>query len=42
MAKELSTKTRKKLGKKLFALPNKRRYPIPDKTHARNALARVA
>jgi len=42
MAKELSTKTRKKLGKKSFALPNKRKYPIPDKTHARNALARVA
>jgi hypothetical protein len=42
MAKTLSTKDRKKLGKKSFALPGKRKYPIPDKSHARNALARVA
>jgi hypothetical protein len=42
MAKELSTKDRKKLKKKSFALPGKRKYPIPDKPHARNALARVA
>ena len=43
MAKDLSsTKERKKLGKKEFALPGKRKYPIPDKAHARNALARVA
>lgn len=42
MAKELSTKERKKLSKKLFALPGKRKYPILDKSHARNALARVA
>ena len=43
MTKNLSsTKKRKKLSKKSFALPNKRKYPIPDKTHARNALARVA
>ncbi|MDQ1427836.1 MAG: hypothetical protein QOK39_1312 [Acidimicrobiaceae bacterium] len=43
MAKDLSsTKERKKLGKKSFALPGKRKYPIPDKAHARNALARVA
>jgi hypothetical protein len=41
MAKELSTKDRKKLKKKSFALPGKRKYPIPDKAHARNALARV-
>jgi hypothetical protein len=42
MAKDLSsTKERKKLGKKSFALPGKRKYPIPDKAHARNALARV-
>lgn len=37
-----STKNRKKLDKKSFALPGKRKYPIPDKAHARNALARVA
>ncbi len=43
MAKDLSsTKARKKLSKKSFALPGKRKYPIPDKAHARNALARVA
>ncbi len=42
MAKDLSsTKERKKLSKKSFALPGKRKYPIPDKAHARNALARV-
>ncbi|MCW2603418.1 MAG: hypothetical protein JWN61_1553, partial [Pseudonocardiales bacterium] len=42
MSKDLSsTKARKKLGKKEFALPGKRKYPIPDKAHARNALARV-
>lgn len=42
MAKDLTTKRRNKLGKKQFALPGKRKYPIPDKAHARNALARVA
>jgi hypothetical protein len=42
MAKTLSTKDRKRLKKKSFALPGKRKYPIPDKAHARNALARVA
>lgn len=42
MAKDLSSKDRKKLSKKSFALPGKRKYPIPDKAHARNALARVA
>jgi hypothetical protein len=42
MAKKLGTKERKKLSKKDFGLPGKRKYPIPDKAHARNALARVA
>ena len=42
IAKDLSTKQRKKLSKKEFALPGKRKYPVPDKAHARNALARVA
>ena len=42
MAKDLTSKDKKKLSKKLFALPGKRKYPIPDKSHARNALARVA
>ena len=47
----LSAKARKKLPKSDFALPGKGEgpggkgagsYPIPDKAHARNALARVA
>jgi hypothetical protein len=50
MAK-LTTAARKKLPAKSFALPGKGEgphgkgagsYPIPDKAHARNALARVA
>jgi hypothetical protein len=50
MAK-LSTAARKKLPSKSFALPGKGEgpkgkgagsYPIPDASHARNALARVA
>lgn len=41
MAK-LSAKKRNKMKSKTFALPGKRKYPIPDKAHARNALARVA
>lgn len=40
MAK-LSYKKRKKLPSKSFALKG-RRYPIEDKAHARNALARVS
>ena len=43
----LTTQARKDLPKKSFALPAKREggkggYPIPDKSHARNALARVS
>lgn len=46
MAK-LSYKARKKMPKKEFAIPSKRKggkggYPIPDKAHARNALSRVS
>lgn len=40
MAK-LTTKARKAIAPKNFALPG-RRYPIEDKSHARNALARVS
>ncbi len=40
MAK-LSTSTRNKLPGKDFALGG-RRYPIEDKSHARNALSRVS
>lgn len=43
----LTTKERKKMPTKEFALPSLREggkggYPIPDESHARNALARVA
>jgi len=34
----LTTKQRKRLSKKSFAIPGKRAYPINDKSHARNAL----
>jgi hypothetical protein len=40
MAK-LSYKKRQKLPAKAFALPG-RRFPIQDKAHAKNALARVS
>jgi hypothetical protein len=40
MAK-LSTAARKRIPSGEFALPG-RRYPIEDKAHARNALARVS
>lgn len=33
---------KKKLPKKSFAEPGKRKYPIQDEAHARNALARVS
>ena len=39
MAK-LTTKDRKELPKKDFALPEDKRFPIDDKAHARNAKAR--
>jgi hypothetical protein len=41
MAK-LTAKTRNELPKSDFAVPSKRAYPVEDKAHARNALARVA
>lgn len=37
----LTAQQRGALAKKAFALPD-RRYPIPDASHARNALARVS
>ena len=39
---ELTTKKRNALPKSSFAIPGKRAYPVFDKPHARNALARVA
>ena len=41
MAK-LSAADRKKLKDSDFAEPDRRKYPIEDETHARDALARVA
>lgn len=40
MAK-LDTESRKKLKSKDFVFPKERRYPIFDKSHGANALARV-
>lgn len=39
---KLKAATRNALPKTDFAVPGKRAYPVPDKSHARNALARVA
>jgi len=39
---KLKSKTRKKLPDSSFAIPSKRKYPIHDRSHAANALARVA
>jgi hypothetical protein len=39
---DLSTDARKKLPKSKFAEPEKRKYPVEDKAHARNAKARAS
>jgi hypothetical protein len=41
MAK-LTSKQRDRMSKSTFAIPSRRAYPIPDKPHAIQALARVA
>lgn len=41
MAK-LSDKKRDTLPDSAFGLPGERKYPMPDKSHARNAKARAA
>ena len=38
----MSTEKRKGLSDTSFALPSKRKYPINDESHARNALARAS
>lgn len=38
----LSTKQRKALPDRDFGLPKQRKYPMPDKAHARNAKARAS
>ncbi len=40
MAK-LTSKARNKLSKSTFGEPGKRKYPMPDKSHAQNAKARA-
>ena len=39
---ELTTRRRKSLPKSEFGLPEEHKYPMPDKSHARNAKARAA
>ena len=41
MAK-LTTAKRKSMAKSSFGLPGSRSYPMPDKSHARNAKARAS
>ena len=38
----LTTKERDALPDSKFGLPEERKYPMPDKAHARNAKARAA
>jgi len=40
-AKKLTYKKRKELPDSAFVYPKERKYPIYDKSHAQNALARV-
>ena len=41
MAK-LTAAKRNKIPKKEFGMPGERKYPMPDKSHARNAKARAS
>jgi len=41
MAK-LDAKERKKIPKKEFGLPGEKKYPVNDKSHARNAKSRAS
>lgn len=41
MAK-LTTAKRNKIPKSEFGMPGERKYPMPDKSHARNAKARAS
>ncbi len=41
MAK-LTSRERRGLSSSTFAEPKERKYPLPDASHARNALARVS
>ena len=39
---KLKAASRNKLPKSEFGLPGERKYPMPDKAHARNAKARAS
>ena len=39
---QLSEKKRDSIPKSQFGLPEERKYPMPDKAHARNAKARAS
>jgi hypothetical protein len=39
---ELDQKDRDKLKSSQYGLPDERKYPMPDKSHARNAKARAS
>ena len=39
---ELDQKDRDKLKSSQYGLPDERKYPMPDKAHARNAKARAS
>jgi hypothetical protein len=39
---KLTTKARTKIPKKEFGLPGEKKYPMPDKAHARNAKSRAS
>ena len=39
---KLSTKVRKKIPKSEFGLPGEKKYPMEDKSHAKNAKARAS
>ena len=38
---ELKARTRNSLADRVFGLPGQRKYPMPDKSHARVALGRA-
>lgn len=39
---KLSTKSRNKLPKSDFGMPGERKFPMPDKSHAKNSKARAS
>jgi hypothetical protein len=39
---KLSEKSRDKMSDSKFGLPDEHKYPMPDKSHARNAKARAS